>query len=85
MHGYDRRSAVFTGLNLDHVGEFGVIVTIEAFVFGFLIEPVFEALLNGGCDPDELRAQSIRELDAEHAPPRFSAAESTSHTGEFES
>ncbi|WP_394739571.1 cation:proton antiporter domain-containing protein [Natronococcus roseus] len=44
-NGYDRRSATITGLNLDHVGEFGVIVAIEALVLGFLIEPVFEAII----------------------------------------
>ncbi|MDG5821072.1 cation:proton antiporter [Natronococcus sp. A-GB7] len=44
-NGYDRRSATVTGLNLDHVGEFGVIVAIEALVLGFLIEPVFEAII----------------------------------------
>ena len=44
-NGYDRRSATITGLDLDHVGEFGVIVTIEAFVLGLLIGPVFEAVI----------------------------------------
>ncbi|MDG5758962.1 cation:proton antiporter [Natronococcus sp. A-GB1] len=44
-NGYDRRSATITGLNLDHVGEFGVIVAIEALVLGFLIDPVFEAII----------------------------------------
>ncbi|MDG5762104.1 cation:proton antiporter [Natronococcus sp. A-GB1] len=44
-NGYDRRSAMITGLNLDHVGEFAVIVAIEALVLGLLIEPVFEAII----------------------------------------
>ena len=44
-NGYDRRSATVTGLNLDHVGEFGVIVAIEALILGLLIEPVFEAII----------------------------------------
>ena len=44
-NGYDRRSAIITGLDLDHVGEFSVIVTIEAFVLGLLVEPVFEAII----------------------------------------
>lgn len=44
-NGYDRRSATITGLDLDHVGEFGVIVAIEAFVLGLLIGPVFEAII----------------------------------------
>ncbi len=43
--GYDRRSATITGLDLDHVGEFSVIVAIEALVLGLLIEPVFEAII----------------------------------------
>ncbi|SDQ88153.1 cation:proton antiporter domain-containing protein [Natronobacterium texcoconense] len=43
--GYDRRSATVTGLDLDHVGEFSVIVAIEALVLGLLIEPVFEAII----------------------------------------
>lgn len=44
-NGYDRRSATITGLDLDHVGEFSVIVAIEAFVLGLLIGPVFEAII----------------------------------------
>ncbi len=44
-NGYDRRSATITGLDLDHVGEFSVIVAIEALVLGLLIEPVFEAII----------------------------------------
>jgi monovalent cation:H+ antiporter-2, CPA2 family len=44
-NGYDRRSATATGLNLDHVSEFSVIVAIEALVLGLLIEPVFEAII----------------------------------------
>ena len=44
-NGYDRRSAIHTGLDMDHVGEFSVIVAIEALVLGLLIEPVFEAII----------------------------------------
>ncbi len=44
-HGYDRRSATITGFDMDHVGEFSVIVAIEALVLGLLIEPVFEAII----------------------------------------
>ena len=43
--GYDRRSATLTGLDLDHVGEFSIIVAIEALVLGLLIGPVFEAII----------------------------------------
>jgi len=43
--GYDRRSAMITGLDMDHVGEFSVIVSIEALVLGLLIGPVFEAII----------------------------------------
>ncbi len=43
--GYDRRSATVTGLELDHVGEFSVIVAIEALILGLLIGPVFEAII----------------------------------------
>lgn len=43
--GYERRSATLTGLDLDHVGEFGIIVAIEAFVLGILLESVFEAII----------------------------------------
>lgn len=43
--GYDRRSATLTGLDLDHVGEFSVIVAIEALILGLLIKPVFEAII----------------------------------------
>jgi len=44
-NGYDRRSAMITGFDLDHVGPFSVIVAIEALVLGFLIAPVFEAII----------------------------------------
>jgi monovalent cation:H+ antiporter-2, CPA2 family len=44
-----------------------------------------EALLNGEYDPDELRTESMRELDVERAPPRQSTAEPTSYTGELDS
>ena len=44
-NGYDRRSATITGLDLDHVGEFSIIVAIEALILGLLIEPVFEAII----------------------------------------
>ncbi|ADD07643.1 Kef-type transport system (probable substrate potassium) (plasmid) [Natrialba magadii ATCC 43099] len=44
-NGYDRRSATVTGLDLDHVGEFSVIVAIEALVLGLLIRPVFYAII----------------------------------------
>lgn len=43
--GYDRRSATFTGLDLDHVGEFSVIVAIEALILGLLIDSVFQAII----------------------------------------
>lgn len=43
--GYDRRSATITGLDMDHVGEFSVIVAIEALILGLLIEPVFKAII----------------------------------------
>ena len=43
--GYDRRSATVTGLDLDHVGEFSIIVAIEALVLDLLIDPVFEAII----------------------------------------
>ena len=43
--GYDRRSATLAGFELDHVGVFSVIVAIEALILGFLIEPVFEAII----------------------------------------
>ncbi|WP_049891903.1 cation:proton antiporter [Natronococcus amylolyticus] len=44
-NGYDRRSATVTGLTLDHVGAFSVIVAIEALILGLLIEPVFEGII----------------------------------------
>lgn len=44
-NGYDRRSAMIAGLDLDHVGPFSIIVAIEALVLGLLIEPVFEAII----------------------------------------
>ncbi len=43
--GYDRRSSIITGFDMDHVGEFSVIVAIEAFILGLLIRPVFEAII----------------------------------------
>ncbi|MCL9817990.1 hypothetical protein [Natronocalculus amylovorans] len=36
---------MITGLDLDHVGEFSVIVAIEALVLGLLIGPIFEAMI----------------------------------------
>ncbi|SNR51051.1 cation:proton antiporter [Halorubrum vacuolatum] len=44
-NGYDRRSATVAGLDMDHVGEFSIIVAIEALILGLLIEPVFEAII----------------------------------------
>jgi monovalent cation:H+ antiporter-2, CPA2 family len=43
------------------------------------------ALLNGEYDPNELRTESMRELDIERAPSHLSTAESTAHIREPDS
>jgi len=46
MHkGYERRTATLTGFNLDQVGEFALIIAIEALVLGLLLPSIFEAII----------------------------------------
>ena len=46
MHrGYERRTATLTGLNLDQIGEFALIIAIEALFLGLVLESVFEAII----------------------------------------
>lgn len=43
--GYEARSATLTGLNLDQISEFTLIIAIQASLLGSLGEPVFEAII----------------------------------------
>lgn len=43
--GYERRTATLTGFNLDQVGEFALIIAIEALFLGLLVSSVFEAII----------------------------------------
>ena len=43
--GYERRTATLTGFNLDQVGEFALIIAIEALVLGLLLQSVFDAII----------------------------------------
>lgn len=43
--GYERRTASLTGFNLDQVGEFALIVAIEAVFLGLLVDSVFQAVI----------------------------------------
>ena len=43
--GYERRTAVLTGFNLDQVGEFALIIAIEALFLQLLIPSVFQAII----------------------------------------
>ena len=43
--GYERRTATLTGFNLDQVGEFALIIAIEALFLGLLVPSVFEAII----------------------------------------
>ena len=45
LNGYDRRSATLVGFDLDHVGELGIIVAIEALVLGILATTVFDGII----------------------------------------
>jgi len=43
--GYTDRSAVLTGLSLDQVSEFALIIAIEALLLGLLLQSVFDAII----------------------------------------
>lgn len=43
--GYERRTATLTGFNLDQVGEFALVIAIEALFLGLLLPSVFEAIV----------------------------------------
>ena len=43
--GYERRTATLTGFNLDQVGEFALIIAIEALFLGLLLPSVFDAII----------------------------------------
>jgi len=43
--GYTDRSAVLTGVSLDQVSEFALIIAIEAFLLGLLLQSVFDAII----------------------------------------
>lgn len=45
QRGYERRTATLTGFNLDQVGEFALIIAIEALVLNLLTESVFNAII----------------------------------------
>ena len=45
LRGYERRTATLTGFNLDQIGEFALIIAIEALFLGLLAEAVFEAII----------------------------------------
>ena len=43
--GYERRTAVLTGFNLDQVGEFALVIAIEALFLQLLVPSVFQAII----------------------------------------
>ena len=43
--GYERRTATLTAFNLDQVGEFALIIAIQALFLGILVGPVFDAII----------------------------------------
>ena len=43
--GYERRTATLTGFNLDQIGEFALIIVIEALFLGLVTQTVFEAII----------------------------------------
>lgn len=43
--GYERRTATLTGFNLDQVGEFALVIAIEALFLELLLPSVFEAIV----------------------------------------
>lgn len=43
--GYERRTATLTALNLDQVGEFALIIAIEALVLNLLVPTLFDAII----------------------------------------
>ncbi|WP_331233921.1 cation:proton antiporter [Natronorarus salvus] len=43
--GYERRTATLTAFNLDQVGEFALIIAIQALFLGVLVGPVFDAII----------------------------------------
>lgn len=46
--GYERRTAVLTGFNLDQVGEFALVIAIEATFLAILVPSVFQAIILAG-------------------------------------
>lgn len=47
-NGYERRTAVLAGLNLDQVGEFALVIAIEATFLAILVPSVFQAIILAG-------------------------------------
>jgi len=45
INGYDRRTAYLTGLSLDQVSEFGLIIAIQAQVAGTIADPIFQSII----------------------------------------
>lgn len=43
--GHERRTATLTAFNLDQVGEFALIIAIQALFLGLVIQPVFDAII----------------------------------------
>jgi CPA2 family monovalent cation:H+ antiporter-2 len=43
--GYERRTATLTAFNLDQVGEFALIIAIQALFLGLLVQSVFDAII----------------------------------------
>lgn len=43
--GYERRTATLTGFNLDQIGEFALLIAIEALLLGLLLPSVFDAII----------------------------------------
>lgn len=43
--GYERRTATLTAFNLDQVGEFALIIAIQALFLGLVVQPVFDAII----------------------------------------
>ena len=43
--GYDTRTSFLTGVSLDQISEFALIIAIQAWIAGMIIEPLFQAVI----------------------------------------
>lgn len=45
INGYDKRTAYLTGLSLDQISEFALIIAIQAYIAGTIQTPVFQSII----------------------------------------